>query len=69
VERSGYRWIDSAYGNRKSLKISRFLDPGSYALIIIPEWKEKVYDLSLTYIGTTHTNIQKISNKLYKGIL
>ena len=69
VERNGYRWISCAYGDKKSVKIGCFLEAGNYALIILPEWKTKPYDLTLTYKGTAQTVIEKKPCALYKGIL
>jgi hypothetical protein len=55
-ESDGYRWLASSYSNHKTIKVSASLTPGSYVLIILPEWKNKKHDFSLLYRGTISTH-------------
>lgn len=43
----GCRWIDGRYDNQKSMTIDVDLEPGEYYIIVIPEWQQRAYDLSL----------------------
>lgn len=43
----GYRWIDGRYDNQKTLTIETELESGDYYLVILPEWGQRSYDLTL----------------------
>ncbi len=68
-ETSGYRWIESAYSNHKTVKISTTLNPGKYILIIMPEWGHKKYDLNLMFNGTTNAIFERQPYEFHKNII
>jgi hypothetical protein len=68
-ESSGYRWITSTYSNHKTIKLAANLIPGSYILIIIPEWLQKKYDFQLMYFGTSAASFERRSYDQHKNII
>lgn len=59
-----YRWVTGTYKNTKYSNINLWLEPAEYIIIIIPEWKNKGYDLNLTFQGNIKVNLDR---KPYAG--
>ena len=55
----GYRWIDGCYGKGKLVSLNCTLSEGEYYVIVMGDWKKKVYDLSLNYQGNCEIEFER----------
>lgn len=55
----GYRWISGAYEKKKVLNCNCVLNGGEYYLVVMGDWKKKVYDVTLNYQGNADIQLER----------
>ena len=57
------RYITGDYKNDKAIHVDCTLEPGEYYLIVIADWDDKVYNISLTYNGPISITFERKTEK------
>lgn len=62
-ESEGVRYVAGGMGDGKAIHLECSLEPGEYYLVVIADWADKVYNMSLTYNGPVPITIERKTQK------